>query len=62
MSIGNDEVFQAAARVHTKLFYFRIHAEYFFTSLVIFYYLETTFYTFDDIEVVGVGDRLEGGK
>lgn len=63
MYIGNDEVFQAAAKVLTKLSTLEcMPPEYFFTSLVIFYYLETTFHTFDDVRVVGVGDRLKSGK
>lgn len=62
MFIGNDEVFQAATRVRTKLFYSRMYAEYFFNSLLIFYYLETAFHTFDDVKVTRVGDRLQGGK
>lgn len=39
-----------------------IPPEYFLTSLVIFYYLDVTSDTFDDVRVVGVGDRLKSGK
>lgn len=67
MSIRNDEVFQATAEyIPSSSTLECMPPEYSYTPLLISYHSDTIFRTFDEgfdnVRVVGGGDRLKVGK